>query len=69
MSNFTARPAATPLTEKGERYAARIAEYAPEALLDALTYAQRTLPEPRWNEEDHEQVRVIRAEILRRMAA
>lgn len=69
MSNFTARPASAPLTEKGERYAAKIAEYAPEALLDALAYAQRIAPEPRWNEEDSEQVRILRAEILRRMAA
>jgi hypothetical protein len=66
--NFTAVPAASPLTPQGERYAARIASWSAEALLDSLMYMTRTLPEPRWNEEDHEQVRVVRAEIMRRMA-
>ena len=66
--NYTATVTATPLTPQGERYAARVASWSAEALMDSLIHMARTLPEIGWGVEDPEQVRVIRAEIMRRMA-
>lgn len=66
--NYTATVAAAPLTPQGERYAARVASWSAEALMDSLVHMARTLPEPGWGAEDPEQLRVVRAEIMRRMA-
>jgi hypothetical protein len=59
MSNSTA-PA---LSAQAERYAARIAEWSAESLLDSLAHIAR---QNKYGEND-EQMQVIRAEVLRRM--